>query len=193
MNATQSVVTNENIFQQKILQIGNFLKQELQRTLTYTNYIEKNSSQQMEALVILEGILRSGDVISKKKKVKKNIEKKSIETHNTVIKIPKTFSPLKKACTTPVSTSSCTFEEEKLLQRKRESKKILNCPHENAKHYAKGMCSNCYHSKGRKGHPWNCKHRTRALYAHGLCQNCYHVKYVRSKKESKKKDKNFSC
>jgi len=41
------------------------------------------------------------------------------------------------------------------------------------------MCSNCYHSKGRKKKPWNCSHITKAHYALGVCQNCYQMNYIK--------------
>jgi len=46
-------------------------------------------------------------------------------------------------------------------------KKINNCGHHDKEHYAKGMCSNCYHKYGRTKKPWLCPHSK--LYACGLC------------------------
>ncbi len=60
-------------------------------------------------------------------------------------------------------------------KKKRNSKLCENCPHSSAPHYAKGMCSNCYHSKGRSKKPWNCVHVNKVHYALGLCQNCYQI------------------
>ena len=41
-------------------------------------------------------------------------------------------------------------------KKKRNEKLCTECPHINEPHYAKGMCSNCYHSKGRSKKPWKC-------------------------------------
>lgn len=62
---------------------------------------------------------------------------------------------------------------------KRALMKISKCPHISQRHYAKGMCSNCYHSKGRTKHPWRCSHISKPLYAKGLCQNCYQFNYLK--------------
>ena len=62
---------------------------------------------------------------------------------------------------------------------KRNQKFCYDCPHHNSPHYAKGMCSNCYHSKGRKKKPWKCPHTNKFHYAHGLCQNCYQIRYMK--------------
>ena len=64
-------------------------------------------------------------------------------------------------------------------KKKRNSKLCENCSHTSAPHYAKGMCSNCYHSKGRSKKPWNCVHVNKAHYALGLCQNCYQMAYIK--------------
>ena len=63
-------------------------------------------------------------------------------------------------------------------KKKRTTKLCTACPHKNAIHYAKNMCSNCYHSRGRNKKPWNCSHFTKSHYALGLCQNCYQMKYI---------------
>ena len=69
---------------------------------------------------------------------------------------------------------------ELLSQKTKRNQKYCNaCPHHNAPHYAKGMCSNCYHSRGRKKKPWKCPHLNKFHYAHGLCQNCYQMKYMK--------------
>ena len=64
------------------------------------------------------------------------------------------------------------------------SKKSNRCGHEDKPHYAKGMCSNCYHRHGRSKKPWNCQHQT--LYAAGMCQNCYINDYNRKRREEAK-------
>ena len=50
---------------------------------------------------------------------------------------------------------------------KKRIKKYNNCGHPERDHYAKGMCSNCYHKYGRSKKPWKCGHDK--LYACGLC------------------------
>ena len=64
-------------------------------------------------------------------------------------------------------------------------KKMTNCGHLEREHYAKGMCSNCYHRYGRTKKPWLCTHDK--LYACGLCQNCYINKYNQVKRQFKKR------
>ena len=79
------------------------------------------------------------------------------------------------------------------LKTKRNQKFCNACPHKNAPHYAKGMCSNCYHSRGRKKKPWNCPHSNKFHYALGLCQNCYQMRYMKKQNdEGKNQDENFS-
>ena len=68
-------------------------------------------------------------------------------------------------------------------KKKRNGKLCTNCPHKFSPHYAKGMCSNCYHSKGRIKKPWNCPHVNKAHYALGLCQNCYQIEYIKKQSE----------
>ncbi len=72
-----------------------------------------------------------------------------------------------------------------LGQKTKRSQKICDaCPHKFSPHYAKGMCSNCYHSRGRRKKPWNCPHSNKFHYAHGLCQNCYQMRYMKKINES---------
>lgn len=65
-------------------------------------------------------------------------------------------------------------------QLRKRIKKMNTCGHNDKEHYAKGMCSNCYHKYGRNKKPWNCPHEK--LYACGLCQNCYINKYNKKKR-----------
>ena len=69
-------------------------------------------------------------------------------------------------------------------KKKRATKMCTACPHKYAIHYAKNMCSNCYHIKGRSKKPWNCSHVNKSHYALGLCQNCYQMNYIRKHFES---------
>ncbi|CAG9335721.1 unnamed protein product [Blepharisma stoltei] len=60
-------------------------------------------------------------------------------------------------------------------------KRITACPHANRRHYAKSMCSNCYHKSGRHKKAWSCPHQDRLLYAKGMCQFCYLQSYHKSR------------
>lgn len=83
-------------------------------------------------------------------------------------------------------------EDEEFLDKKRKiNYSCPNCPHKDAPHYAKGMCSNCYHTKGRKKKPTKCPHKEKALYALGVCQNCYQMNYVKKQKKGKFSKKKF--
>jgi hypothetical protein len=62
---------------------------------------------------------------------------------------------------------------DKSIFKPRTKKLNTACPHKDRKHYAKNMCSACYHRSGRTKAAWKCKHSERAHYARGLCQNCY--------------------
>ena len=75
-------------------------------------------------------------------------------------------------------------------KKKRNEKLCTKCPHINEPHYAKGMCSNCYHSKGRSKKPWKCIHTNKTHYALGLCQNCYQMAYI--KRQNNIKSNNFN-
>ena len=73
---------------------------------------------------------------------------------------------------------------ELLTQKTKRNQKYCDaCPHREAPHYAKGMCSNCYHSRGRKKKPWKCMHFNKFHYAYGLCQNCYQMKYMKKQND----------
>ena len=76
-------------------------------------------------------------------------------------------------------------------KKKRNGKLCTNCPHTYAPHYAKGMCSNCYHSKGRSKKPWKCSHFNKSHYALGLCQNCYQMAYIKKQNLENKKTKSI--
>ena len=75
-------------------------------------------------------------------------------------------------------------------KKKRNEKLCTECPHTYSPHYAKGMCSNCYHSKGRSKKPWKCIHTNKTHYALGLCQNCYQMAYI--KRQNNIKSNNFN-
>ena len=63
---------------------------------------------------------------------------------------------------------------------------VSKCPHKHAPYYAKGMCRNCYHSKGRNKKATKCGHEARAMYAKGICRACYLRRYHKSKKEDER-------
>ena len=56
-----------------------------------------------------------------------------------------------------------------------------NCPHFERKHYAKNMCSACYHKTARPSRAWKCPHSTLPLYAKGRCHDCYVAFYYRKR------------
>lgn len=70
-----------------------------------------------------------------------------------------------------------------------KGKKNTACPHTLRKHYAKNMCYNCYHRKGREKAPWNCLHDKMAMYAKGKCLDCYLKDYKILKKQSDHSEK----
>ena len=160
--------------QEKLLQIrwiylstGEAIKNKLYETLLQISKVEKNFSY------LISSLSEVGKSITTSKKTENEGSKGLFES---IQEKEKSSGSL----TTNLSTS-----EEKFLNRKRVSKLCTMCPHINAKHYAKNMCSNCYHSKGRTSKPWNCPHKSSSHYALGLCQKCYRTKY--KKQERKKK------
>lgn len=88
-------------------------------------------------------------------------------------------------------TEKATNEAPKVPgQRKR--REILKCPHTDRKHYAKNMCHNCYHRKGKTKMAWACGHTNKSHYSSGMCQNCYLAKYYikrKTKMEEKERAK----
>ncbi|CAI2373276.1 unnamed protein product [Moneuplotes crassus] len=70
-----------------------------------------------------------------------------------------------------------------ISKSKKIKKKINTCGHPNKKHYAKGMCSICYHRNGRTKLAWKCKHKDKPNYAKGCCQTCYLSLYYNEKKD----------
>lgn len=55
------------------------------------------------------------------------------------------------------------------------------CPHSDRKHYAKNMCSACYHKTARPTRAWKCPHSFLPHYAKGRCHDCYLNKYYKRK------------
>jgi len=74
----------------------------------------------------------------------------------------------------------------------RKRREIFKCPHTDRKHYAKNMCHNCYHRKGKTKMAHACGHTNKSHYSSGMCQNCYLAKYYikrKNKMEEKAKAK----
>ena len=65
---------------------------------------------------------------------------------------------------------------------KKDKKIITACPHTDMNFYAKGMCKNCYHKKGRDKLADKCPHIDSANYAHGVCKRCYLSEYHRQRR-----------
>lgn len=61
----------------------------------------------------------------------------------------------------------------------RQLMQVSACPHTDRKHYAKEMCSRCYHKYGREKLAWACSHKHRHHYAKGRCQTCYLKMYYK--------------
>ncbi len=68
-------------------------------------------------------------------------------------------------------------------QPQRKRRQIFNCPPTDREHYAKNMCHNCYHRRGKSKKAWGCPHTNKSPYSGGLCQNCYLAKYYIKRKQ----------
>ena len=62
-------------------------------------------------------------------------------------------------------------------------KQLFICAHAHKKHYAKNMCHNCYHNKGKQKKATACIHTSKPHYSNGLCQNCYLAQYYLKRKK----------
>jgi len=80
----------------------------------------------------------------------------------------------------PLDTSAPSLESQ---DPKRERNKVMECEHTRRKHYAKGMCHNCYHRVGKTKKAFACGHPQRSHYSGGMCQNCYLAKYYLKRKQ----------
>ena len=58
----------------------------------------------------------------------------------------------------------------------KQGRPITKCPHTDKKYYAKGMCNQCYHARGRTILSTNCIHIDKPMYAQKMCINCYQSK-----------------
>jgi hypothetical protein len=88
-----------------------------------------------------------------------------------------------KGANTLIPTRYVPVQKEKDSLRK--TKVVTSCEHIDRKHYAKGLCSTCYHKNGRTKTAWNCMHTNMIHYAKGCCQECYitfHSKRGQNKK-----------
>ena len=72
-----------------------------------------------------------------------------------------------------------------LIDKRKRNQTNSNCPHFGEKHYAKGMCTNCYHKGGRDKKPWLCDHTDKFHYARGFCQNCYSMKFFKKNRKDR--------
>lgn len=89
-------------------------------------------------------------------------------------------------------TEEAAVSEVKTVPGQRKRREIYKCPHTDKKHYAKNMCHNCYHRKGKTKMAYACGHPERSHYSSGMCQNCYLAKYYlkrKNKQEEKAKAK----
>jgi len=82
-------------------------------------------------------------------------------------------------------------KKSKLLTKHR--KRITKCEHRHLEYYAKGMCKNCYHNKGKRSKKASkCQHLDRGHYAKGLCKNCY-LHFFHIKKKAKRREASCSA
>jgi hypothetical protein len=63
---------------------------------------------------------------------------------------------------------------------------VMSCPHTDRRHYAKNMCSTCYHIYGRSKYAWECPHTDRKMYALGKCHECYMKHYYATHKRRRR-------
>ena len=64
-------------------------------------------------------------------------------------------------------------------------RQIVFCPHKDRRYYAKGMCVNCYHRRGRTKKAWLCPHTRKTHYSKGLCKYCYLASYYKNRTDGK--------
>ena len=109
-------------------------------------------------------------------------EEKKEEVKPAVILNDFNFEPKDTICSSNPALSMVewvsTYKNPRATKRK-----VNTCGHPEKKHYAKGMCSICYHKAGRTKLAWNCKHKDKRNYAKGCCQTCYLSLYYNEKKE----------
>ena len=112
--------------------------------------------------------------------IENEINKGSIEPENVE-------NWLKPFLNSPISKNVDVSKTSDLVNptlSKKPAKQNTNCEHKSRKHYAKGMCSICYHRAGRTKLAWKCDHKTQPHYAKGCCQTCYLSIYYNEKKKN---------
>jgi len=96
------------------------------------------------------------------------------------LKIPAEAEPQIQVITESVENT------DKHVQHTKHRKVITLCPHIDQEYYAKGMCRNCYHNRGKRTKKASkCLHTDRDHYAKGLCKNCY-LHFFHIKKKARK-------
>ena len=85
----------------------------------------------------------------------------------------------------PLITIKTENDTLKLKNTEKGKKRKNNCGHIERKHYAKGMCSICYHKAGRTKPAWKCKHTDKPNYARGCWQSCYLSLYYKNNRSMK--------
>jgi hypothetical protein len=83
----------------------------------------------------------------------------------------KTSTAEQKTISKPIPLGYVQIQKQSSINRK--TKVITKCNHVDRKHYAKGLCSTCYHRSGRTKTAWKCQHTDQLHYAKGCCQECY--------------------
>jgi hypothetical protein len=73
---------------------------------------------------------------------------------------------------------------------KKSRKQITQCEHTDSEFYAQGLCSKCYHNRGRVKKAKYCEHIDLTMYARGVCKSCYHQFFFRRKITRKSNKKN---
>jgi len=123
----------------------------------------------------------------------------NLVNHNAQVQLENKSDELSKSRSRSINSKSDIDDDSKdeekdedIVQRaenflNRKQRKVFKCPHKNKKHYAKNMCINCYHRRGRTKKAWDCPHKDKLHYSKGLCQNCYLAKYYRNRKEKRSK------
>jgi hypothetical protein len=100
---------------------------------------------------------------------------RSTETQNNLIETAevRTYKPVIVAEGSKTVLPPGYIQVQKSNDCNRRTKVVTECEHVNRKHYAKGLCSTCYHRGGRTKLAWRCEHKDKLHYAKGCCQECY--------------------
>lgn len=98
-----------------------------------------------------------------------------LKTHNSFIENAevRTYKPVIVAEGSKTILPPGYIQVQKSNDCNRRTKIVTECEHVNRKHYAKGLCSTCYHREGRTKLAWRCEHKDKLHYAKGCCQECY--------------------